>query len=83
MVDLAAAIQSLRPNSEFTYQNDDYSTIEWQVLDGNAPTQLEVDAAIKALKAEIKADEETKATAKAALLERLGISADEAALLLG
>ena len=41
--------------------------------------QMEIDAA-KAAKA--KADMEARATAKAALLDRLGITAEEAALLL-
>lgn len=42
--------------------------------------QKELNAAKDAAKAQAEAD---KAEAKAALLERLGISADEAALLLG
>lgn len=41
--------------------------------------QIEIDAAESAAQ---KADYEAKAQAKAALLERLGITADEAALLL-
>ena len=42
----------------------------------------ELKAEAKLLEAELKA-QEAKAEAKAALLEKLGISADEAALLLG
>jgi hypothetical protein len=79
---LIRAIQSLRPNSEFTVTNDDYSTIEWHVLEGQAPTHSEVNAAIKTVEAELKADEDSKAAAKTALLEKLGITADEAKLLL-
>jgi hypothetical protein len=40
---LVAAIRKLRPNSEFSFQDDDYSTIKWNVLDGDAPTQAEID----------------------------------------
>ena len=82
MSDLAKAIRLIKPNAEFSYQNDDYSTIKWDVLEGNAPTQAEIDAAIEQVKAnEIAAD--TKAEAdKAALLAKLGITADEAKLLL-
>jgi hypothetical protein len=77
------AIQLLKPNSEFSFTNDDYSTIKWDKIEGDAPTQAEIDAAIK----QVKADEIT-ATAKAvtdklALLAKLGITADEAKLLLG
>jgi hypothetical protein len=79
---LVKAIKSLTNNAEFTLSNGNYSTIEWYVLEGTAPTQVEIDAAIK----QIKADEiaaETKAEAdKAALLAKLGITADEARLLL-
>jgi hypothetical protein len=79
---LIKAINKLKPNSEFSFQDDDYSTIKWDVLDGDAPTQKEVDAAIKEIKADEAQAEATKATAKAALLSRLGITAEEAVLLL-
>jgi len=79
---LADAILSLRPNSQFIYSNDDYSTIEWIVLEGTAPTKKQIDDEI----ARIKADEATQAAAKEAakadLLAKLGITADEAKLLL-
>jgi hypothetical protein len=79
---LSAAIKSLRPTSEFSYINEDYSTIKWDVLEGKAPTLEEVELEIdhlKELDAQSKLD---KATAKAELLIKLGITADEAALLL-
>ena len=79
---LLQAIRKLRPNAEFSFTNDDYSTIKWDKLDGVAPTQAEIDASIE----QIKADEtqaEAKAEAdKTALLAKLGITADEAKLLL-
>jgi hypothetical protein len=79
---LADAIRKLKPNAEFSYIENDYSTIKWDVLEGTAPTQAEIDAAIE----QVKADEiaaKAKATAdKAALLAKLGITADEAKLLL-
>lgn len=79
---LAKAIKSLRPTAEFSYTEDDYSTIKWDVLEGDAPTQAEIDAEIKKIKAaEVKAEAE-KAAKKAALLERLGITEEEAKLLL-
>ena len=79
---LTKAIQKLKPTAEFSYTDNDYSTIKWDVLDGDAPTQKEIDAAIKEVKADEAQAEATKATAKAALLERLGITAEEAQLLL-
>jgi hypothetical protein len=79
---IVKAIHKLKPNSQFQFTDNDYSTIKWEVLEGNAPTQAEIDAAIEEVKADEIAYAEAKATAKAALLEKLGISEDEAKLLL-
>jgi hypothetical protein len=79
---LTKAIRKLKPNSEFSFTDDDYSTIVWDQLEGDAPTKKEIDAAIKQIKADELTEAATKAAAKAALLERLGITDDEAKLLL-
>jgi len=82
MSDLAQAIKKLKPSAEFSFTNNDYSTIKWDVLDGEAPTKKQIDDAIKQVKADEITEAQAKAQAKAKLLERLGISADEAKLLL-
>lgn len=79
---LVRAIRKLKPNAEFSLEEDNYSTIKWDILDGDAPTQAEVNAAIEEVKADEIAEAEARATAKAALLTKLGISEDEAKLLL-
>lgn len=79
---LVEAIRKLKPDSEFTISDDDYSTIVWHVLEGQAPTQAQIDAAIDQVKADEAQAEIDKATAKAALLAKLGIDEDEAKLLL-
>jgi hypothetical protein len=79
---LVQAIRKLKPSSEFSFSDNDYATIKWDLLEGDAPTQKEIDAAIKEIKADEAQAEATKATAKAALLDRLGITAEEAKLLL-
>ena len=79
---LVKAIQYLKPNAEFSLDDNDYLTIQWHLLEGDAPTQADIDASIKAIKAEEKANEAKSATDKAALLAKLGITADEAKLLL-
>ena len=79
---LIKAIRKLKPNSEFSFQEDDYSTINWIVLEGTAPTQAEIAVAIEQVKAEEAQAELTKATAKAALLTQLGITEEQAKLLL-
>jgi hypothetical protein len=82
MTYLVKAIKKLNPTAEFSFSDDDYSTIVWDVLDGDAPTQKEIDAAIKQIKADELTEAATKAAAKSALLDRLGITEDEAKLLL-
>jgi len=78
---LVTAIQKLKPGAEFSITEDDYSTIKWDVLDGNAPTKAEIDAAIQQIQAdEIQAATQIQAD-KTALLAKLGITADEAKLL--
>ena len=77
------AIRKLKPNSEFSYTDCDYSTIKWDVLDGDAPTQKEIDAAIKQVKADEIAEIETKVAKREALLSKLGITEEEARILLG
>ena len=79
---LVKAIKKLHPEAEFSFTSDDYSTIKWDVLNGDAPTQKEIDAAIKEVKADEIADAEAKATQRQAILDRLGITAEEAQLLL-
>ena len=79
---LTKAILLLKPTAQFSYTDNDYSTIKWDSLEGDVPTQTEIDVAIEQVKADAIAEAETKATAKAALLERLGITEDEARLLL-
>ena len=80
---LIKAIKKLKPTAEFSFQNDDYSTIKWDILDGDVPTQKEIDAAIKEVKADEIAEAEAKATAKAAILDRIGLTADELKTILG
>jgi hypothetical protein len=79
---LVKAIYKLKPGSQFSFTDNDYSTIKWDVLEGDAPTQSEIDAATEQVKAEeIQAEAEAQAK-KQALLDRLGITAEEARLLL-
>jgi hypothetical protein len=74
---LLKAIKHLKPNSQFSITDNDYSTIQWDVLEGEAPTQAEIDEAIEQVKANEITEAETKAQAKAALLERLGLTQEE------
>jgi len=79
---LVAAIRKLKPNSEFSFTNNDYSTIKWDALEGTAPTQAEINTAIEQVKADEITEATTTAAAKAALLTQLGITEEQAKLLL-
>lgn len=79
---LVKAIRKLKPTAEFSFINDDYSTIKWDVLDGQAPTQAEINAAIEQVKIDEIVEAEAKAQAKATLLAQLGITEEQAKLLL-
>lgn len=77
---LSKAILKLRPTAEFSYQNNDYSTIKWDVLEGQAPTQAEIDSAIEQVKldeAQAKIEAEAKKAAAEAKLVALGLTVDD------
>jgi hypothetical protein len=77
---LTKAIHSLKPNAEFSFTNDDYSTIKWDVLEGSAPTQAQIDEAIEQIKANETQAELDNAAAKAlaqAKLAALGLTTDD------
>ena len=80
---LARAIKKLKPTAQFSFTDDDYSTIKWDVLDGDAPTQKEIDAAIKQVKADEIAEAKAKAIQRQAILDRIGLTADELQTILG
>ena len=80
--ELSKAIKHLKPTADFSFDDGDYSTIKWDVLEGDAPTWEEIQVAhlqVKATEEAALAEAETK---KQALLDRLGITAEEARLLL-
>ena len=79
---LVKAIKLLKPTAEFSFQENDYSTIKWDILEGKAPTQEEINKAIIELKAKEIADAEAKTAQRQAILDRLGLTSEEAALLL-
>jgi hypothetical protein len=83
MLYLSKAINSLKPQASYSYEEEDYSTIKWNALEGTAPTLKQINDEIARIKAEEITQAAANATAKAALLAKLGITADEAKLLLG
>jgi hypothetical protein len=83
-ITISDAILFLVPNAEFRIVDNDLSTLEFFSPEGQEhPTEAEVTAAIETLKTANAQKVVQKAADKAALLEKLGITEDEAKLLLG
>jgi hypothetical protein len=81
---LVEAIKSLCPSAEFVITADDYSTIVWHKIEGDAPTLAKVEAEIKRLQDLELTAESRKAEAKASAqskLEALGLTVEEIAAL--
>lgn len=77
---LSKAIKKLKPTAEFSFTNNDYLTIKWDLLEGKAPTQAEIDGAIEQIKADEIAEAEAKAEAKSsakAKLAALGLTVED------
>jgi hypothetical protein len=80
--EIIEAIKTLAPKAEWTLSGNDYNDIVW-LSDDPKPSLAEIEAEIALIpvrKQEAKIETENK---KAALLEKLGITADEAKILLG
>ena len=77
---LTKAIKKLKPSAEFSFQEDNYSTIKWDVLEGKPPTQAEINEAIEQVKADEITEAEARAQAKAAAenkLAALGLTTED------
>jgi hypothetical protein len=75
---LSKVLQSLRPNEEFTYNEEDLSTVRWNNPEVVTPSQEEIDAEI-ARQAQEDADKKAAAEAK---LAALGLTAEDIKALL-
>jgi hypothetical protein len=75
------ALVSLLPGVEWTLLGDDLSTLEIHTEGIKAPTKLQVDKEIARLVSVKEAEDAQRAAQKVALLQRLGITAEEASLL--
>ena len=82
MIDYSKILNAHYSDSLWILDGDDYAGLSW-LSDSEKPTKKELDDLWPATKAKIVAEAEAKAASKAALLERLGITEDEAKLLLG
>jgi hypothetical protein len=77
--DIVRAINYLAPGAEFTFENTDLNTLVWLTPEIGQPTNEAIIAAIPAANAAI---DDPRDQAKAAVLEKLGLTADELAAVL-
>lgn len=82
MIDYPAILTRHYPNTEWTLNGDEYDGLTW-LSDTPKPTQEELDALWEPTLAMIEQEKADKAAARQALLDRLGITEDEARMLLG
>jgi len=80
---ITRAIKELSPNAEFAFSGDDLSTLEWHNSEAIRPTDAEILAHCEVVIKNLESEKKANAKSKAAILDRLGITADEAALLFG
>ena len=83
---MASAILSLIPSAEFVITENNYETIVWHKLEGDAPTLAQVNAEMKRLTDLEISVEATKAAAKASAITKLaalGLTEDEAKAIIG
>lgn len=73
------AIQFIRPNSIFTLRGND---LDWLDETQTKPTEAEIEAGWVAYQTAQITQAETKATQRQAILDRLGLTSEEARLLL-
>jgi len=78
--EIIKAIKYLKPNAEYTFADDDYSTIKWIKLEGKAPSLVELETALEQVLANEQAVAQAKAQAKAAAegkLAALGLTTND------
>lgn len=80
-MDLTLILNRRYPNSQWSLNGDDYSGLEW-LSDSTKPSQEELESQWDSVLTEVLAEREAKVTQKQNLLARLGITEEEARLLL-
>ena len=81
-LEIIKVLAYLKPEAEYTFTEDDYSSIKWIKLEGKAPTVAELETALQEINAKEAQEFLHKQAKKNLLLAKLGITEDEAQLLL-
>ena len=81
-MDIALILTRKYPGKAWTLDDNDYAALTW-LDDSTKPTKKQLEDFAPIVDKEIEAEKEAAVATKAALLDRLGITSDEAKLLLG
>ncbi len=81
MTDYAIVLTRRYSGKEWWIAGNDYDTLEW-LSDGTKPSKKTLDDLWASVQQEIADEPAANAAAKAALLDKLGITAEEARMLL-
>lgn len=81
MIDYSYILSKKFRNDEWTLNGDDYANLVW-LSDSPKPTQNELDALWQVVLAEDETEKENVENRKKTLLDKLGITQEEARLLL-
>ena len=82
MIDYTKILEYKYPTDEWTLNGDDYEGLTW-LSDTPKPSKSTLDGLWQEVQDLIQTEKQAKAAQKAALLERVGLTEDEARLLLG
>jgi hypothetical protein len=82
MIDYAKVLATYHVADKWYLDGEDYDGLVW-LSKSIKPTREELDLLASQLESDLAAKEKAKVADKAALLAKLGITADEATLLLG
>lgn len=82
MIDYALILTNNFPGEVWTLDGEEYSGLTW-LSDSTKPTKKQLDALWESTVNKIQGDKAAAAQAKQAILDRLGITEEEAKLILG
>ncbi len=82
MTNYAAVLARRYAGKEWTLDGDEYTGLTW-LSDDAKPTKAVLDGLWSEVQAEIASEATAKAATRQAVLDKLGLTADEAAALLG
>ena len=82
MIDYAIILERRYAGKEFTLNGDNYDGLTW-LSDTAKPTKATLDGLWAEVQTEIACEKIAKATARQAVLDKLGLTQDEAQALLG